>query len=214
MTAACIVRDRFPVDQHNLKVFLVDPELALEVPLALDQHFGTGLKDVRVQFIYVLLAQVGDVVLGQVRGGQDKRQPVLNIVEVGLAHHDAGQRVLRSKNDVFRAGTILRKDHIRGVPILAVGLVGVLSNGVDFDRPAKGVVLQGGLELRFARGKLLDQLIGRDPFRLCRVKWAESLRISLRGRSCALWAEGGVCRIPEARKHRGFCGHRCEDQEG
>ena len=114
------------VDEDDLEVLLVDPDLALEVALSLFEDLGFGVEDVGVDLVDVLAAEVGDVVLGQVFGGEDEGEAVLDVLEVGGRHHDALERVLRGEDDVLVAFAIGIKEDIGDLEVLAVGLVGVV----------------------------------------------------------------------------------------
>ena len=67
--------------------------------------------------------------------------------------------------------------------VLAVDLVGVVVDDVDFDRLAEGVVVAGLGELGFAGAELGDDLVGGDVARRRGVKRAEA-GLGQRG-SCA-----------------------------
>ncbi len=121
------------VDEDDLVVLLIDPDLALEVVLAFFEGLGGGGEDVGVELIDVLAAQVVDVVLGLVFGGEDEGQTVLDLVEVGGGHHDAFEGVLRGEDDVFLALAIFVEGDVGDLLVLAVDAVGVFGDGVDFD---------------------------------------------------------------------------------
>ena len=64
MASLQIVRYGLAVDQHNLKLLLVDPDSALEVPLAFFENLRLAIEDVGVDVVDLLPAQVAQVVLG------------------------------------------------------------------------------------------------------------------------------------------------------
>jgi len=66
---ALVLGDGDAVDEDDLEVLLVDPNLALEVTLAFFEDLGAGAEDIGVEFVDVLAAKVGDLVLGQIFGG-------------------------------------------------------------------------------------------------------------------------------------------------
>ena len=83
MAFALVVGDGFAVDEDDLEVLLIDPDFALEVTLVLFEDLGGGAEDVGVELVDVLATEIGDVVLGQVFGGEDEGEAVLDILEVG-----------------------------------------------------------------------------------------------------------------------------------
>ena len=158
---ALVVGDGFSVDEDDLEVLLVDPDLALEVAVVLFHDFGGGAEDVGVDLVDVLTAEVGDVVLGQVFGGEDEGEAVLDVLEVGWGHHDALEGVLGGEDDVLFALAVFVEDDVGDLLVLAVDFVGVFVEGVDFDGLAEGVVLAGEVEEGLAGGELVDDLLGR-----------------------------------------------------
>ena len=148
-----------PLIEDDLEVLLVDPDLALEVVLALFEHPGAGAEDVGVELIDVLATEVDDVVLGQVFGGEDEGQAVLDLIEVRGGHEDALEGVLGGEDDVLLALAIVVEGDVGDLLVLAVDAVGVLRDGVDFDGLAEGVVFAGLLEFRFAGAEFFDDLL-------------------------------------------------------
>ena len=124
--------------------------------------FGAGGEDVGVEFVDVLAAEVGDVVLGQVFGGEDEGQAVLDLVEVGGGHDDALEGVLGGEDDVLFALAVVVEGDVGDLLVLAVDAVGVVGDGVDFDGLAEGVVFAGLGEDGFAVAEFLDDLVGGD----------------------------------------------------
>ena len=98
----------------------------------------------------MLAAEVGDVVFGQVFGGEDEGQAVLDLVEVGGGHHDALEGVLGGEDDVLLALAVLVEGDVGDLLVLAVDAVGVFGDGVDLDGLAEGVVFAGEVEVGFA----------------------------------------------------------------
>ena len=185
MAAAEIVGDGFAVDENDLEVLLVDPDLALEVALAFFEFFGAGLEDVGVEVVDLLAAEVGDVVLGEVGGLEDEGETVGDVVEVGLGHHDAFEGVARSEDDVFGAGAAVGEDDVGDLLVGAVGPCLCLREGVDADGLAEGVLVARFGELGFTGGKFGDDLFGRVVFGGSGIYGAESrrdLKIGARGR--------------------------------
>ena len=92
------------------------------------------------------------VVLGQVFGGEDEGEAVLDLVEVDGGHDDALEGVLGGEDDVLGALAVVVEGDVGDLLVLAVGLVGVVGDGVDFDGLAEGVVSRGPWRTR-SRGR-------------------------------------------------------------
>ena len=178
---AFVVGDVFAVDEDDLEVLLVDPDLALEVAVIFDDDLGAGLEDVGVQLVDFLAAEVGDVVFGEVGGGEDEGEAVLDVLEVCGGHGDAGEGVLRGEDYVFCALAFAGEGDVSDLLVLAVDLVGVLRDGLDFDGLAEGVILAGGVEVGFAGGEFFDNLRGGEAGGRCWVEWAEASGVLLGG---------------------------------
>src|ERR1700761_5305664 len=110
----------------------------------------------------MLPAEVGDVVLGQVFGGEDEGQAVLDVLKVGGGHHDALEGVLGGEDDVLVALAGAVEGDVGDLLVLAVDAVGVFGEGVDLDGLAEGVVFPGLGEDGFTGGKFFDDLLGGD----------------------------------------------------
>ncbi len=107
-------------------------------------------------------AEIGNVVLGQVFGGQNEGETVLDVLKIGGRHHDAFEGVLRGEDDALVAFTIAVKEDIGDLHVFAVGLVGVFRDGVDLDGLAEGIVLARDVEDGFAGGEFGDDLLRRQ----------------------------------------------------
>ena len=140
-------------------VLLVDPDLALEVVLLFLEGLGGDGEDVGVELVDVLAAEVIDVVLGLVFGGEDEGQAVLDLVEVDGGHHDALEGVLGGEDDVLFALAVFVEGDVGDLLVLAVDAVGVFGDGVDFDGLAVGVIFAGLLEGGLTRAEFLDDLV-------------------------------------------------------
>ena len=162
MALALVVGDAFAVDEDDLEVLLVDPDLALEVALVLLEDLGAGGEDVGVELVDLLAAEVFDVVLGEVVGGEDERQAVLDVVEVGWGHHDALEGVLGCEDDVLVAAAVRGEGDVSDLLVLAVDLVGVFGEGVHLDRLAEGVTFAGFAEGGFTLTEFSDDLLGGE----------------------------------------------------
>ena len=156
---ALVVGDGFAVDKDDLEVLLIDPDFALEVALVLLEDLGAGGEDVGVELVDVLAAEVGDVVLGEIFGGEDEGEAVLDVLEVGGGHHDAFEGVLGGEDDVLVAFSVAVEGDVGDLLVLAVGLAGVVVDGVDSDGLAEDVVLAGLVEDGLAGGEFLDDLL-------------------------------------------------------
>jgi hypothetical protein len=181
---ALVLGDGNAVDEDDLVVLLVDPDFALEVALAFFEGLGAGGEDVGVELVDVLTAEVGDVVFGQVFGGEDEGEAVLDLVEVGGGHLDALEGVLGGEDDVLFALAVAVEGDVGDLLVLAVDAVSVFGEGVDFDGLAEGVVLAGEVEDGLSRGELFDDLLRGHIGGGRGVEWAEAGGI-LGG--CAVW---------------------------
>src|SRR5665213_2139306 len=101
MALPLVVGNGFSVDQDDLEVLLVNPDTTLKIALSFFEDLGTCAEDVGVDLVDMLTAEVGNVVLGQVFGGENKGQSVLDVLKVGGRHHHAFKRVLRGEDNVF-----------------------------------------------------------------------------------------------------------------
>src|SRR5271170_5207458 len=171
---ALVLGDGDAVDEDDLEVLLVDPDLALEVALSFFEGLGGGGEDVGVELVDVLTAEVGDVVFGQVFGGEDEGEAVLDLVEVGGSHQDALEGVLGGEDDVLFALAFAVEGDVGDLLVLAVDAVGVCDEGVDFDCLAEGVVVAREVEDGLAGGGLLDDLRGGRVGGGRGVEWAEA----------------------------------------
>src|SRR6266702_6795488 len=164
MAFAGVLGDSLSVDEDDLEVLLIDPYLSLEVMLVLLDGPGTGLEDVGVEFVDLLAAEVLDVVLGKIVGGEDEGQAVLNVVKVGGGHHDRGGAGIETarwcEDDVLFALALAIEGDVGDLLILTVDLPGIVVDRVDFDRLAEGIVLAGLGEFGFACGEPGNDLLG------------------------------------------------------
>src|ERR1700679_3021462 len=146
MTFTFVLRHSNTVDQDDLKILLVDPDLALEVPLIFLEYLRPCAEDIGVQLVDTLAPEVSDVVVWQVFGGEDKGQPMLDLIEVGGSHQDALERVLRGEDDVFVTLTGAVEGDVGDLLVLSVDAVGVLGEGVHLPGLAEGVVFAALME--------------------------------------------------------------------
>lgn len=122
----------------------------------------------------MLTAEIGDVVFGQVFGGEDKGEAVLDLVEVGGGHLNALEGVLGGEDDVFFALAFAVEGDVGDLLVLAVDAVCIFGEGVDFDGLAEGVVLAGEVKEGLAGGELFDDLLWRHVGGGRGVEWAET----------------------------------------
>jgi len=184
VTFALVVGDGLAVDEDDLEVLLIDPDLALEVALVFFEDLGAGTEDVGVELVDVLAPEVGNVVLGQVFGGEDEGESVLDVLEVCGGHHDALESVLRSEDDVLFAFAGGVEGDVGDLLVFAVDTVGVFGEGIDFDGLTEGVVLSGLIEDGLAGSKLLDDLLRGHAGGWGGIKRAEPSCVLCRG---AVW---------------------------
>ena len=132
--------------------------------LVLLDGLGAGVEDVGVEVVDLLAAEVVDVVLGQVFGGEDEGQAVLDLVEVGGRHDDAAlSRVFCGAKTTCSSRLPSRvEDDVGDLLVFAVDFVGVVVDDVDFDGLAEDVVLAGLGELGFAGAEFRDDLVGGE----------------------------------------------------
>ena len=82
---AGVLGDGLAVDEDDLEVLLVDPDLALEVVLVFSKVLGRRRRR-RFRVHRPSGGRGSDVVFGQVFGGEDEGEAVLDLVEVGGSH--------------------------------------------------------------------------------------------------------------------------------
>lgn len=190
MTRAGVLRDGDAVDEDDFVVFLIDPDFALEVAVALDELLGLDVEDVGVELVDVLFAEVGEVVVGEFWRGEDEGKALLDIAEVVLGHDDALDGVLGGEGDVLFAMAGFVEADVGDLVILAVGAPGVVGDGVEFHVLNEGVFVARGGEGGLTLAHLVDDLGDGDAGGRGGVEWAEALGCVLGDeRSCG--EEGG-----------------------
>src|SRR5579864_7919252 len=151
------------VGLNNLKIVIVDPYAPLEISLLAFNLLGRDIEDVAVQFVFLLLANIEDVVFRKILGGQDEWKAVANVGEIFLRHVNLLQARLGRKDDVLDALTLVVKDYVEDFVIFAVDRLAV--DGLDLDALAVGVLVAGLGEFRLLRGETLDNLVGSRVLR-------------------------------------------------
>ncbi len=146
VAGAGVLGDVGAVDEDDLVVLLIDPDFALEVAVMFDELPGLDVEDVGVEVVDVLLAEVGEVVVGEFGGGEDEGEAVGYVVEIGFGEGDALEGVLGGEEDVLDAAAGGVERDVGDLAILAVGVEGVVGDGVEGDVLAEGVLVAGGGE--------------------------------------------------------------------
>ena len=190
MASANVVGDVFAGDHDDLEVLLVHPDAALVVALVLLDGFGRGIEDVGVELVDLLSANIGDVVLWQVFGGENEGETVFEVVEVFAGEDEAFDGVLWGEDDVFVAATIFVEADVGDLVVLAVRAIGVVVDGLHLYVLAKGIVLAGLGEDGLFGGEAFDDLLGRDAGWWSRIDFAEAAIVL---RLCGEAEEGQRC---------------------
>src|SRR5258708_38627925 len=99
---------------HDLEIGLVHPDASLEVALLSDDCFWSDIEDVAVQLIFLLLADIKDVVFRNLSGGKHKRKAITEILHVTLIERQPAllQRGLRRKNHMLDALSLIVVQHV------------------------------------------------------------------------------------------------------
>jgi len=158
VTFAGVLRDVDAVDEDDLVVLLIDPDFALQVAVTFYELLRGDVEDVGVELVDFLLAEVGDVVVGDLGCGEDEGETLFDVFEVVLGHDDALDGVLRGEDDVLDAVAVVGEGDVGDLVVLAVGLVGVVGEGVEFDVLAEGVLVACGGEGGLALAHFFDDL--------------------------------------------------------
>jgi len=159
MAVAEVVWDVLAFDEDDLELFLVYPDAALKVTLVFDEFAGFGVEDEGVKVVDVLLAEVGDGVLGELGCGEDEGEAVGDVVKVSLRHHEAGEGVLRGKDDALCGDTLCVEDDVCDLLVLAVDFFCVVEDGLYFDGLTEDELLTGFGEGGLSLAELLDDLV-------------------------------------------------------
>ena len=80
------VRNGLAVGLNDLKIVIVDPHTSLKIALLAFNLLRRDIEDVAMQFVFLLLPNIEDVVFRKVLGGQDEWQAVANVGEIFLRH--------------------------------------------------------------------------------------------------------------------------------
>jgi hypothetical protein len=139
---------------------IVDPDPALKVTFLAFDFFGSDIEDKAVQFIFLLLAYVENVVFRQVCGGEHERQFVADILHVFPGHENFREAGLRRKYHVFDALAFVVEQDVEDFMVLAVH--GRAIDGLHFHVLAIGVLLASFGELGFFLRETLNYLIRSD----------------------------------------------------
>jgi hypothetical protein len=174
VVGAGVLGDVEALAEDDFVVGLVDPDLALEVALAFFEGFGSNVEDVGVEGVDVLGAEVGDVVFGQLGCGEDEGEALLDVFEVVLGHDDALDGGAGSEGDLLGAVALLVEGDVGDLAVLAVGLAGVVVDGVELDVAGEDVAVEGVFELGLAGTHFVEDLVGGDAGGRSGVEGAEA----------------------------------------
>ena len=173
MAGAGVLGDADAVDEDDLVVLLIDPDFALEVTVMFEELPGLDVEDVGAEVVDLLLAEVGEGVVGEFGGGEDEGEAVGYVVEVGFGEGDALKGVLGGEEDVLDAAAGGVEGDVGDLAILAVGVEGVVVEGVEGDVLEEGVLVAGGGEGGLLLAHALDDL-GDGDGGGGGVEWAEA----------------------------------------
>jgi len=159
------VRNGFAVGLDDAEIPVFDPNATLEIALFLFDAFGGDIKNVGVQFVELLPADVFDVVLGELFGGKNKRLDVLDVVDVLLGHAYALEGICRSLDDVFRALAFGIEGDVTCHAVFAVGLA-IVVDGLHHDCLRIDELFPLASEFVFTRSEFRDDLVFGNGERL------------------------------------------------
>jgi len=139
-----------------------------------------------VQFVLLLLADIQDVVFGQILGREDKGQFVPDIFHVFSRHVNLLQAGLGSKDDVLNAVPFVVEQDIKHLVVFAID--GAAVQGLHFYVLTIVILLSRLGKLRFLFSETLDDLFRGDTGRL-RIVEGAFLGKCWHDRNCAGQAE-------------------------
>src|SRR5262249_30414638 len=121
------------VGLYDLVVVIVDPDATLKITLLADDLFGRDIENETVQLVFLLLADIEDVVFGNFVGRQDKGQAVAKVLDVALIERKPTliERRLRRKDDVFDALAFIVVKDVEDLSIFAGNGLSIESHDVD-----------------------------------------------------------------------------------
>ena len=183
---AANVRDGFAVGFDDLEIVIVDPNAPLEVTFLAFDFFRSDIEDVAVQFVLLLLADIKDVVFGQILGREDKGQFVPDILHVFPRHINLLQAGLGSKHHVLNAVTFVVEQDVEHFVVFTVH--GAAVQGLYLYVLAVRILLARLGELGFFFSETLDDFFRADTCGL-RIVEGAFLGKCWHDRDCAGQAE-------------------------
>src|SRR5207253_3362988 len=162
-----------------------------------------------MQLIFLLLADVEDVVFGNFVARQDERQAVANIGEIFLGDRNPTvfERRLGSEYNVLKTPSLIIKDHVENFLVFSGNRVRPESVHLDF-LPI-GVLVASLFKLLFFRGEALDDLLWRAALGLRRIK-RPLLGDSAEGQKPR--RQDGNCDNPSGTRHYGSHRDKCSEK--
>ena len=95
------LRNKLSFALHDLEIAIIQPNAALKIAVLTYHFLRCDIKDITVQFIFLLLPYVKQVVLTDFVDPQGELIPILKLIHVTGAHVNPGERVLRGKNYIL-----------------------------------------------------------------------------------------------------------------
>src|SRR5215471_14429978 len=155
---------------HNLKIVALNPDPALEIPLALLDRLGRNIKNIRVDLVHVLLAGINQVVAGNLFRGHDECYLGPEILFIFPADRELAERRLRGKDHSLHPAAFVVVGDVAHRAILAGDREAV--KFLDGNVLPERVVVAGLLEKRFFGGKFFDDLLLRGSLQSATREWA------------------------------------------
>ena len=148
-------RNGLAIGLHDLEIMVVDPDPALEIAFLANDLFGSDVEDVAMQFVFLLLADVEDVVFRNFLAGEHKGQAVADILNVAFIERQAAlfEGRLRGEHHVLDAVALVVKYNVEDFLVLTG--YGVTVEGLYLDVLPVGVLVAGLFELLFLSGEAL-----------------------------------------------------------
>ncbi len=113
------------------------------------------------------LADVGDVVLRKLLGGEHERLDVFDVIHVLLGQHEQFQCGGRGVGDVLEAMALGRENDFAVHIVFAAGLVVTGQRFLNHDALLVSVVVARDLEFGFVLREFLDDVVHRNAVDLC-----------------------------------------------
>src|ERR1700746_1647159 len=74
------IRDSFAKRLHDLEIVIVHPDTPLKISFLANDLLRCNVEDVTMQLLFLLLADIEDVVFGNFIRGQDEGEPMTRVV--------------------------------------------------------------------------------------------------------------------------------------